>query len=247
MITRTPDEALERYKSKMGEELGSRFHHCGQELYWTSTVWDMHETLFQNSEAVKLMNDANGGVSFAIQKVFFEYVLLGVCRLTDPARQKRSMNLTVRAFPDLVDEKLKPEIHDLVSKAQKATKTARDWRDRKLSHTDYKLKIAVTKPLAGISRIETSQAIARIHAVLNRIANWYCDTTLGLPELGDDDANGFLLHLLDGQQKKMQDRNAIESGDFSSLEDRFPDWMARRTSIGARYDLERISKAFRKK
>lgn len=199
----------------------------------------MHEALFQNPDTVELMNSANGGFSFAIQKIFFEYVLLGVCRLTDPAKKKRHTNLTIRAFPELVDIKLRPRVNKLVSDAQKATNAARDWRDRKISHSDFHLTTASAKPLAKTSRIATTEAIARIHHVLEPIAEWYCDTTIRIRETGDDDAIEFLIHLLDGQHKKKMDAEAIKHGDYRSLENKFPDWI-KPEPLGNRYDLDRI-------
>lgn len=242
MTTSTADESLQRYKQEMGDELGSYFHLCLQELYWASSVWDMHETLFQNPDTTNLMNDANGGVSFAIQIIFFEYVQLGLCRLTDPAKQNNSTNLTVGGFPDLVDVKLRPQVHQLVSDARKATNAARDWRNRKISHSDFHLKMASTTPLASTSRIATTEAIARIHRVFEMISYFYCGTDLGIVELGDNDAIEFLLHLFYGQQKKAMDAEAVKRGDYQSLENRFPDWIAKRTAIGSRYDLDRILK-----
>ncbi|MCY0147160.1 hypothetical protein OEG84_05380 [Hoeflea sp. G2-23] len=242
MTIRTAEEALQRYKEKMGDELGSTFHLCLQELYWVSSTWDIHETLFHDSNTVELINSANGGVSFAIQTVFFEYVQLGVCRLTDPATQRKSKNLTVRALPDLVIEDLKLEIDQLVSESLKATEAARDWRNRKISHSDFHLKASQAKPLKSTSRIATTEAIARIHRVLQPIALHYCETNLILPELGDNNAMSFLLHLFAGQQKKEADLEAVKSRDYKTLENRFPDWLKRHGSMGTRYDLDRILK-----
>ena len=188
------------------------------------------------------MNDASGGVAFAIQTIFFEAVQLGVCRLTDPARQAKSKNLTIRALPGFVDEKLRPEILRLVSDAKKTADSARDWRNRKISHSDFDLKAESARPLKPTSRILTTEAIARIHAVLNKIAGWYCDTTLTLTQIGDDDAISFLLHLDAGQRMRMQEAEERERGDYRSLGNRFPGWLQNRNASESRYVLERIMK-----
>lgn len=242
MTIRTEEETLHRYKERMGDELGSTFHLCLQELYWVSSIWDTHETLFQNSHSVELINSANGGVSFAIQNVFLEYVQLGVCRLTDPAKQRKSKNLTVRALPNLVIKDLKLEIDQLVSEALEATEAARDWRNRRISHSDFDLKASQAEPLKSTSRIATTEAIARIHRVLQPIALHYCSTNLILTELGDDNAISFLLHLFAGQRKKEADLEAVKNGDYKTIENRFPHWLERPGSMGTRYDLDRILK-----
>jgi len=89
LTSRTADEALEEYKLKMGEELGTLFHHVLQELCWISSVWDVHEVLFDTPQSVELMNKSSGSFAQKLQIVFFEYTVLGICRLLDKPKYTR--------------------------------------------------------------------------------------------------------------------------------------------------------------
>lgn len=239
MTHRTAEESLKHYKDEMGVELGTHFHHCWQELCWISSVWDIHETIFQNIETVKLMNDTNEYVSHAIQKIFFEYVVLGICRLTDPPKSNGKNNLTVKSLQELVKNEFKEEVYLKLSEIDDATISHRDWRNRYISHTDFNLRIASAEPLRGVNRISTTNAISKLNDVLDSIYISYCNSNLILMELGDDDSTSFLFRLLEGRQFNMLNNEARKAGNYTEYRIEFPDWLES-MKPGTRYDSKRI-------
>jgi len=224
----------------MGEELGNYFHHTRQELLWTASIWDVHEVLFSSPESVAVLNEENGGLAFKLQTILLEYTVIGVCRLTDPARQKRGNNTTILAFPDLIDAGILAECRKRISIAKKCSTPLRDWRNRKIGHADFDLKKGTAKPLESITRKSVTETIARIHDVLHLLSMHYCDTNLGLIGIGDDDALQLIVSLMESKRMKEIRNNEITPRDFDSLNFRFPEWLHSNDPM-ARYDLNRIA------
>jgi AbiU2 len=241
MVTRTAAEALDNYKVKMGEELGALYHYVLQELCWISSIWDVHEVLFESPESVSLLNARTGSFAHKVQEVFFEYAVLGIGRLTDPATQNRRENSTIMAFPNLVQPEVRHECQQKIDEVKAVVTVVRDWRNRKISHSDLGVKRgeAISKEL--MSRVAVTESISKIHQVLKLLASHYCETDLGLTELGDECARELQYELLRAQEFRALGDQARSRKDYSSFRLNHPSWM-QRAELSLRYDPERIAK-----
>lgn len=225
MTHRTADEALERYKAEMGDELGAVFHHLLQDTYYVSSIWDQYETLFEHPDRIRLLNDSGGYLFGNIQRIFFDYTLLGICRLTDPVKTGKYDNLTIQRLASLVAEPIRPELDQLLAIAHEQSAFCRDWRNRKIAHSDLATKLEAGPPLAAATRRSVTDALIAIHDVLRLLALKYCDTTLGFVDIGGDGALHLLYRLLYGQRYSDAQKERLKQGAWDEADFGLPDWL----------------------
>ena len=171
---RTGEEILEEYKSQLGNEFGTAFHSLSNDWTWALLRLKEYQVLFGRKEDVTFLNMLTGG-SFLwdIQQIFWEDLLLRVCRLTDPRTSGRNRNLSIQALPPFVKEKeptLFLKIQKLVNKAVAKADFARDWRNRRISHSAWDRTMEPAKPLTTATLKQIQDALDSVHAVLNAIS-----------------------------------------------------------------------------
>jgi hypothetical protein len=177
----TPQQVENGHIDKLGPVLGPFYHALWNDLAWLQVKWqEFREAFGTTPKRVELLNSSAGLFFRIVQDTLWADTLLHICRLTDPPKSAGKENLTLKALPPLItDPKLRSEISALVDHAVTSTAFARDWRNRHLSHND--LALALNKgaqPLAIASSQQVANAIAAIHAVLNRISEQLLKSTL---------------------------------------------------------------------
>ena len=234
MSHRTAEEALEQYQLAMGSELGTAFHRLVGETYHLTSIWDQYETLFKNKERVDLLNGSGGYFFRNVQDIFFERVLLGLCRLTDPAEQRGRRNLSLSTLVPLVSEDLRAELIQAIAEAKQASGFCRDWRNRLIAHNDFERALKTGKPLKAATGLGVVAALKAVHSVLRLLGLKYLDTHMVFS--GIDDAGVHLLHQLYWGRERMNDRKKrlaeriYLDEDFST-----PSWLDRENTL-SRYD-----------
>ena len=129
-------EIREEYKSQLGHELGTALHGLRNQWAWALMRLKEFRELFGKQEDVALLNAITGGAfTWDIQQIFWEDILLRVCRLTDPHKSAGKSNLSIWALPPFVQEKQGDpslEVQSLVKEATGKAKFARDWRNGRI-------------------------------------------------------------------------------------------------------------------
>ena len=170
------DDAWGGCRTKLGDEFVDAFHGLRDEWAWSVVRRDEFRVLFTRDEDVSLLNAlAGGGFGWDIQRVLWDDLLLRVCRLTDPAQSGGGkQNLTVRRLPAPCgqhDASLGRQVGALVDDAVEKARFARDWRNRRISHSDWATFIGQADPLAPASLEHVSSALDAVHAILNTVSN----------------------------------------------------------------------------
>jgi len=169
----------------MGTELGEIYHSLGDQVAWLHLKWDTFCELFAERDTVELLNSAAPAYFHELQRQTWEDVFLHLCRVTDPPLSAGKSNLTLRRLPDLVsDQTFRTNLNALVDDAVDKTTFARDWRNRRLAHTELNR----SQPLASASRKHVEDAMAAIRLVLNQLEQHYLNKTVSyehtIPDLG---------------------------------------------------------------
>ncbi|MBA7589297.1 hypothetical protein ES708_31379 [subsurface metagenome] len=189
------------------------------EVVWLNARWRQYEELFETSPSnIGVLNEAAGLFFRIIQEELWNATLLQLSRLTDRSETMRKDNLSLQALSSLIeDTEFKEEITSLVEEAVKATTFARDWRNRKLAHTDLKLALnQKAKPLATANRKKVTDAIKAVSIIIQRLSKYYFEPVL-YPFLknpfGEADS---LLYVVRGGLKADEERRVrIEEGKHS--------------------------------
>ena len=188
----------EHYQAQLGTELGAAFHGLRNEWAWGLLRLNEFRELFSNAEDVELMNAlTGGGFTWDIQFILWDDLLLRVCRLTDPLKSAGKHNLTVRILPKFCRDKspdLGDDVQRLVDSAVRNAAFARDWRNRRISHSDWEKTMTGGKPLARASLQQVAVALDAIHAVLNTISNRLLQSEIENRVVGQPRARAFLCY-----------------------------------------------------
>ena len=183
--TLTAEQVRNVAVAAMGSELGEVYHSLSDQVAWLHLKWDTFCELFAERDTVDLLNSAAPAYFHELQRQTWEDVLLHLCRVTDPPLSAGKSNLTLRRLPDLVsDQMLRTNIQAQVDDAVKKTSFARDWRNRRLAHTELNR----SQRLASASRKHVEDAMAAIRLVVNQVEQRYLNKTVSyedtIPDLG---------------------------------------------------------------
>jgi hypothetical protein len=211
--------AKNQYIEKMGESLGTQFYALLHEVIWLHTKWAEFLELFGSKPTrIELLNEAAHAFFGIIQYVLWDETLLHIARLTDPPISMGHANLTIKNLPELVnDPATKTVLVALVETAMNKTTFCRDWRNRRIAHSD--LDLAMNKsatPLKPASRKQVTEALSAIADVLNKVDECYTNSKTHFKG-GNITGNAeSLLHVLDdGLRAQAEREERISRGEFS--------------------------------
>jgi len=213
----TPEQALQRDQEVLGRGYGKAFRHSCDQLWNTTSNWDRYEALFGSKERVSLLNESSGLFWATIQGMLHEHVLLGLCRLTDPAVQGRFRNLSVQSLFDRDPTDDKQGLSERVANAVEATRFARSWRDKRIAHSDWDQATGSVVAIEPSTGAKISAAILAIHNVLRWIQGRYFDGDMSIPDLGDADANLVLADLARARTMRREERADFEAKRYERL------------------------------
>ncbi len=215
----TAEETEAAYAATMGPELGAIFYKLFCEIGTLRILWDQFVVLYATKkERLAILNRSGGTFFSLVQKTFWQQTLLTLCRLTDRGRVGGRSNASICYLPELIlDDGLKHEVLPLIARACESTKFARDWRNRRVAHTDLELLVGRSATeLAAAGKDQVEDAIAAIGAVLSRVQLHYQGSTLWVgsqPCLGGAEA---VLHVLrDGIEAEDRRRERIKNRTFT--------------------------------
>ena len=225
MTQKTAEESLQNSISLLGQEYGTNFHYCCQQLWQVSANWDRYETLFGTRERVEILNASSGNFWYTVQAMLHEHVLLGLCRLTDPPRNRHQSNLSVTRLFEVDPTGTKAELKNRVERAKKRTEFAHTWRNKRIAHNDLMHVTGEANTIQSSSGRKISAAIVAIHDVLRWVQGRYFDGDMQLIDIGDSDANATLFALARSKHLSEMQRSYIDSKEYQKaleLDVKFP-------------------------
>ena len=215
---RTAEEAKLDYIKCMGEPLGKLFHALWQEVAWLHSKWSEYVELFGTKPSrIDLLNESAPLFFKIVQDLLWEDTILHIARLTDCPKSVGKDNLTIRAIPDLMDDRDKARaISTLIQIAVQASDFCRDWRNRHIAHRDLKLAIEEgIAPLKPASREKVKKALHSIDEVLNAVTQLYSESTTVFDIGGYSEGAVSLLHILDdGVRARRERQERIRRGEI---------------------------------
>jgi len=189
--------------------------------------WEEYLELFvKEPRSFEIMNETAPGFFRSVQDLYWESILLGLCRFADKRTVSGRRTLSLDTLLSFSNAQAVPRIAELVDCARQMTKFAQDWRNRHIAHAD--LQHALDKdvtPLAPASRIHVRGALAAIVDVLSSVEMYF--TGAGLGFLGTDIGFGgqYLLNQLRAASRLQKEHwNRIKSGNMREEDNDWPKW-----------------------
>jgi hypothetical protein len=106
-----------------------------------------------------------------IQELCWHYLIVNICRLTDPPEQGRHQNLVLSQLPahlsPLDDAPLIARLNALLAAVETALVPLRPWRHKHIAHSDLPTQLSPISPLPGLSDKSLQTAIDAVTAVMN--------------------------------------------------------------------------------
>jgi hypothetical protein len=199
---KTSEEIKAEMFEKLGPEFGSLFYSLDTEITWLTFKWVEFNELYGTKETrIELMNKSAQFFFFMLQKVFWENLLLGICRITDRPETVGKKNMTMTSLPTfLTDENFKKEINTDIKALLAESEFCRDWRNRWITHADYELATDAqnAKPLEHATRRQLETVIERIQSIYNKIAFKYLGTTTYFKFVRSNQGGIALLRVIEG-------------------------------------------------
>ena len=165
--TRTAQEVEEHHLRKLGPKLGRVYHDLYNDYTYLRLKLKEFRELLGTPQHVDLLNSIASLFFWCVQNIWWESLLLHLCRLTDtPPKRGARQTQTIQMLPTLIrcDPKLSTDVRRLARHACKTTKFARDWRNRRIAHHD-----GDARPLSEASLKQVDDALNAIHAVFAEI------------------------------------------------------------------------------
>lgn len=144
----------------MTKETKEIFDELKNELAWLHAKWNIYKQLFQKSpERIHLLNECASGFFYVIQDVLFHEIIVGICKLMDPANSNKYKNLSLNQLQLKLRESesldlmitLKNILDDLNSRLDSLS----IWRNKKLAHLD--LTTNLEKKIKSLPSIKIQQ------------------------------------------------------------------------------------------
>lgn len=212
----TAEQAKADHVAKMGSEIGLVYSALWQEVARINQKWAQYVALFGTSpERIELLNRAAPSMIRTVQDTLWGDVLLHLARLNDSPKSTGKANLSVQHLADLLKgSPVHTTAESLSVAARKACEFARDWRNRRLAHSDLDLALGDSvQPLASASRTDVDASLAALEELLNAVSSHYLNSTtrFSLGPVGVD-AVSLLYLLRDGLQFRDDRLARIERG-----------------------------------
>jgi hypothetical protein len=226
MTTVTADDLRQNNIAAMGKDLGEQYSELWQEAAYLHAKWAEYVELFGTKEArIDLLNDAAGHLFAMIQDQMWDDILMHIARMTDPSATGKKLNLSLQNLVDLVAKELRPAVTSRIQDVLALTEFCRDWRNRRVAHTDLLLALKATPELLKEgSRKNVSDALGAIVATLSTVSVFYTGAEEGLDVLSPPGGAVDLLRVIHDGVIAQQQRDARwDNGTQTAEDEQHPD------------------------
>ncbi|MHB8869432.1 MAG: AbiU2 domain-containing protein [Thermoleophilia bacterium] len=217
----TGDSNRDQILEAMGPEMGRVFHLLHDELVWLNMRWALYKQLFTGSSTrIDLLNETAGTFFFVVQGNLWDDVVLGLARLTDPAKSRGgrgSENLSLAALHRFIeDPALRRDFEELLERARATSDCVRPWRDKRIAHRDLEVALAGGAGLLPkVSREHVESALLACGEAMNVIDMSYRRITVGYEysNPGARDGDALVYYLNRGHRAEREFEERLRSGD----------------------------------
>lgn len=163
--------------------------------------WQLMLELYEGEEKVRLLQRFGGILFGRIQSMMLADVVLGICRLTDPAQvpsNARKQSLSIPRLTEAVqadDPSLLDQLNlsEMLAELKVASQPFREMRNRILAHLDWTTR---DQPRPVTNKDEIDKALGLAARIMNAVSGHYTGSIVSYtmyPSVGD--GNDFMRQL----------------------------------------------------
>ena len=154
--------------------------------------WGVYRDVFaQGPEQIALLN-RNGSNFFHItQLLMIDYMTLAFSKLTDPSKQGKNENLSLKQLHVLLEEIGEAEVIEELNMRfevlYRSCEKFRELRNKRVAHSDMRHALELAEePLPGISRAYIEEALVNLRDYINVVNRKFKGTTVLYQEFVED-------------------------------------------------------------
>ncbi len=164
--------------SEIPSPLSEIFEALENELVWIHGRWKMFRQLFGTNELrVQLLNDIAPTFFNQLQYLWCDYVVLEICKLTDPTTSNRNENLVISQLRKHLDEQRCPDLASALDQqwvcVDRVCGPLRLRRNKTVAHSDFATLLGSNIPIPGISRQQIEDALHAVRKYVNTFRQHY--------------------------------------------------------------------------
>jgi hypothetical protein len=184
------------------DDLKDLFQAIEGEVVWLHGRWLIYRQLFgANERRVDLLNHSAPTFFALLQRLWFDYIVLEICRITDRAVISGHSNLVVGQLLARLDRSSHPtlaaKLDVLGAEIARASDHLRFRRNKQIAHLDLATALEASQtPLPGISRQDVEFALQAIRDFMNAFRMEFLGGEMGYESFAmQDDAERLIVNL----------------------------------------------------
>lgn len=157
------------------------YKRLNRELLWVHGQWNMYQQLFGYSEArIRILNDSAQTFFAVLQPVLADYIVLEICKLTDPTGSREHANLVITQLHQKLVKSHHRHIRDQLSSIAQEVKNdcqpLRERRNQVIAHNAYAIAMEQNQATSrGISHGEMELALKSIRKYMEAFRSHFID------------------------------------------------------------------------
>lgn len=184
MAARTEEDLKNEWKSQLGEEKGSYYHHFWHQLHRLHMVWrELRTMLDQKQDILEVVDATISHFWSVVADSMWKEVIVGVCGYSDPVPHDRDRKPDSVSFPFWLEDHTanltydqKKELADAVSKYKSRLAPLRHVRDKYLGHWNAEEWFTKVPPVIGPEFVERTlediEAVLKVIERQNGLGQW---------------------------------------------------------------------------
>ncbi len=171
--------------NEIPEDLRGLFELLRSDVIELQARWKMFKELYAtNQTRLELLRESASWFFETLRVILLDDVILGIARLTDPARTLGQENQSLEKLMISIDHTDHPDLvlvlERLLKLAQDESQPFREHRNKRLAHRDLEKRLEPGEdPLPDLSFAAFDRALKAVSDFLNEIEVHFADTAMG--------------------------------------------------------------------
>ncbi len=185
------------------------FENLRYEVTWLHAKWAIYSQLFCcGEEQLSFLDSMASGFFVIVRDSLENELIVGLCRLTDPATTGRRKNLTLARLAETLKETdIATDFQSRFQKIDQACSPLREWRNRRLAHSDFPTALGQSR-LPEVAWETIDSALARVGGLMNLVQGHFLDSEFDYRSFTNlNDGEEVVFYLKEARQHEEEEKS----------------------------------------
>ncbi len=209
-------------EGSMPDGVKAVFEPLRYEVTWLHAKWLIYQQLFcRDQQRVDLMNRLAPGFFVVVADSLRTESIVGLCRLTDPAKSGSNQNLTLLRLAEAVTSeepgRFASDVDAEANRLRHAFSPLRTWRNKRLAHTDFPTAVDM-QTLPEIPQLTIDNGLAGVRGLMNLVEVHYLNSEFCYDQFTNLDDGDELIFYLSEAERYDEERRRRRQAKSTPLE-----------------------------